>query len=673
MGRSVEISSVMRGASIRRHLSVLLGATLLPLVIGIAVVFWSYSQAELDRQKTEVLATARRLANVVDRELDGFIAALQGLSASNALRRGDWEALDAQARRLAALRGSAVSLRRADGQQLINTYVPFGTPLPVSTDPVLRQADMLALRTGEPVVSDLYVGAVAKRYFVLAMIPVEFSGERGLLNIAVAPERLAELIGRGLPAGHVASIRDGNSRVIARFPEHETFVGTTSSPDLLRLLESKEGVWQAVRMDNVDALGAHTTLPRGWQVLTSIPTADIRRQARIATVTLSAITLGVVAISLLLGGWIARRLSWEIRSLQAPQRMTSTQFNVLELEEVAMQLDASDRAREEVNRHRSHLAAIVSSSNDAIITIDDKGRIVTWNDGAVSLTSSRPEEVVGRDVRTLLPADQGETVALWTAAAFSGRHVRQDSVLLRRDGSLVDVSISIAPIAALEGEPPSMSLVAFEITDRKQAEQQREFLMRELDHRLKNVFATMSSLIGLTARSAKDISSYAAALRERVHALSAVHDLVRGAGLVNTISLGQIVDTVDAAQGRRQSQFHAAGPDVQLSASGAISIGMVLNELVTNALKYGALSTESGVVDCRWDLREGQLTLIWRERNGPRTTRPCHTGFGSMMIQQSIAHLDGEVEFDWAPTGLAVKISLPLGRLGDLEPLRESA
>jgi hypothetical protein len=113
---------------------------------------------------------------------------LQALSTSPALRNGDLAAFDQQARETLRFRGSDIAVRDQTGQQIINTHAPWGTPLPVSSHPVLRKTDQLALETQRPIVSDLYQGAVAKTLYVLVDVPVTIRGEaRYVLNIALAP------------------------------------------------------------------------------------------------------------------------------------------------------------------------------------------------------------------------------------------------------------------------------------------------------------------------------------------------------------------------------------------------------------------------------------------------------------------------------------------------------
>lgn len=208
------------------------------------------------------------------------------------------------------------------------------------------------------------------------------------------------------------------------------------------------------------------------------------------------------------------------------------------------------------------------------------------------------------------------------------------------------------------GPRPSRTVgLIMDITERKKAERQRELLLRELDHRLKNVFATVSSMIGLSARSADNVADYAASLRERLYALSAVHNLVRGADLDNSASLTAITRAISTTG--LQDKIVARGPDVIVSAATAIALGMILNELLTNAIKYGALSAVGGAVELNWTIDADRFLMRWQESGGPRVATPTRTGFGSRMILQNANVLEGRVTTEWRADGIAVTLACP--------------
>jgi PAS domain S-box-containing protein len=658
------------GRSIRWYLAGLIAASILPLLCALALVLAYLQRAEVARQRSAVLSSAQRLGSLVEREMDGFVAAIQGLATSDALAKEDWAAFDRQARELAKRRGSAIALRRLDGQQIVNTYVPFGTPLPVSTDPVLRAADLKAAQTGSPVVSDLYVGAVARRLFVLVVVPVPLDGPpKYLLNMAILPEALSSLIANGTDKEAVAVVLDSRHRIIARSSDIASFIAKSASPDQIAKMQDPVGVWEGTRLDGTPILAGHVRLGSGWTVSVGIPAAVVAAPSRTAMLLMSAAVMLSAILSLALAYWGARRLQGEIRALVSPQRgdhLRANAFRLRELNDLAEELDGHERARAEARQLQDHLAAIVRSSNDAIFTIDPEGRIISWNRGAEDLLGYKPGEVSGTDIRRLLAPDDvsASVVTAMISAARKGDPFRLDTVARQATGNSVEVAVRSTPIKDAQGTLSAISVVAFEITERRRVERQRELLLRELDHRLKNVFATISSMIGLSARTASSVDNYAEGLRERIYALSAVHNLVRGAGLESAASFLELARTIGA--GSFEKQVETCGPDIKLSAAAAIAFGMILNELLTNAIKYGALSRPEGRVAIDWADAGDEFRVHWRETGGPPPAPAARgNGFGTLMIKQNIAALDGQVHCDWQPAGLVVTLTCPRSSLSE--------
>lgn len=642
--------------SLRRLLVAIIAACLLPILLGLGAVLVALRYGEAERERLAILASTQRLADLVERELDGYIAALQGLATSQAISRADWVTFDAQARALAAQRGSAVALRRLDGQQLVNTYAPLGTPLPVSNDPVLRAADHRAAATGRPVVSDLYIGAVARRQFVLAVVPVSVDGEvRYMLNVAVLPERLSALIARATPPDHISIVFDTSNRIIARSRDVDQHLGRAAGRAASAAMATPDGVWWQRASDGTSVLAAHVALPSGWHVATFVPAKLLPGSTTPALAALALLGLGTIPLVFAIAWRGARRLAAEVRLLTDPKLRSSSEanFRLAEFYDLARELNGHDRARSAALRTQAHLAAVVEGSNDAIFTTDPDGTVLAWNRGAEALFGYSSTEIVGSNVRRLVPPDRSEEVATKMAHVLQGRPFRIDTVRMRKDNTLVEVAISAAPLAPADtAADPAISVVAYEITERKAAERQREVLLRELDHRLKNVFATISSLIGISARSASDVPTYAAALRARIYALSAVHNLVRGTDLDDAASLAAIAQTITTSCA---DQIEAHGPEVRLPATAAIALGMILNELLTNALKYGALSCPEGRVRIAWT-RGRTLRLEWRETGGPKPKPPTRRGFGSLMIEQNVQAIGGTMKADWTAAGLVATI-----------------
>lgn len=201
-----------------------------------------------------------------------------------------------------------------------------------------------------------------------------------------------------------------------------------------------------------------------------------------------------------------------------------------------------------------------------------------------------------------------------------------------------------------------------EIARRKEAQEARELLLHEIKHRVKNTLATIQALASQTLKAGPEGEK--SAFIARLHALSAAHDLL-------TTSDWQAIGMVELTEqtmapffGEGERRVTLAGPDVGLSPNKALLLTMVLHELGTNAVKYGALSVMNGKVAVAWSLDETTsppaLRLSWRESGGPSVVTPTRRGFGSRMIASALHGSDGNVEFDYHPDGLAVDLAMAL-------------
>jgi two-component sensor histidine kinase/CheY-like chemotaxis protein len=207
---------------------------------------------------------------------------------------------------------------------------------------------------------------------------------------------------------------------------------------------------------------------------------------------------------------------------------------------------------------------------------------------------------------------------------------------------------------------------ARERAERRRAEHQKELLVRELSHRVKNTMAMVMSLVRRTARNSPTVGDYSQNLLGRLRAMADAHALLFETNW-SQAELADIIQRTLAAysQGRGERFRITDGPSVQLDPKASLALSMVINELTTNAVKYGALSVEGGHVLISW-LRttEGageRVQLQWEEVDGPAVSPPGDPGFGTTLIERSIGYeLQGDVTLDYAPTGLICRITFPV-------------
>lgn len=212
-----------------------------------------------------------------------------------------------------------------------------------------------------------------------------------------------------------------------------------------------------------------------------------------------------------------------------------------------------------------------------------------------------------------------------------------------------------------------------EIAERRQAQSQQSFLIRELHHRVKNTLATVQAVVGATARSTSSIDEFYKAFVGRIVSLANTHSLLTEA-LWQMAPLREILDKeLRPYNDARGERIKLEGPPVELPSEIAVPIGMAIHELTTNAAKYGALSVRNGRVCVTWDVHEDEegkrLNMVWEERGGPSVSQPERQGFGSRLLHRVLTtQLSAKVEVDYAPEGLRVAIDAPLKATANLSP-----
>jgi PAS domain S-box-containing protein len=306
------------------------------------------------------------------------------------------------------------------------------------------------------------------------------------------------------------------------------------------------------------------------------------------------------------------------------------------------------------------LAAIVASSEDAIISKDVNGVITSWNDGAQRIFGYTAEEVIGKPITVLIPTDRlDEEPGILERILRGSRIDHYETVRKRKDGSLIDISLTVSPVKNSQGRIIGASKVARDITDRKRAEDTKEFLLNEIKHRVRNTLGTVQAIARQTFRAAS--SGERDAFQARLQALAGAHDLLT----LPSWAFANVNDVVEHAlkpfRERNSERIEASGPEAELSANRALMLTMVLHELGTNAVKYGALSNSEGRVSVNWELPVGEsdnlLKLYWRESNGPRVESPSRKGFGSTLIERALEG-EGNAQLEFAASGVTCTVRL---------------
>jgi PAS domain S-box-containing protein len=316
-----------------------------------------------------------------------------------------------------------------------------------------------------------------------------------------------------------------------------------------------------------------------------------------------------------------------------------------------------------------HLAAIVESSDDAILTKDLNSIIMSWNMAAERLFGYSAEEMIGKPVTLLIPEDRHDEEPVILERLRRGERIQHyETVRRRKDGSLIDISLSVSPLRDANGIVIGASKIARDITESKQAKERMSLLLREMNHRLKNLFTIASSIVSLSAREVNSAQDLALLVQDRLTALARAHALTLPAIDSDlppgTVSFHELIRIILAPYDRAGKRLTISGPDTEVAGNAVTSLALILHELATNAAKYGALSTSSGMIDIRCSEDGEQVILIWNERGGPPVDQPADEGFGSLLGRIAAkGHLAGSIEREWQQDGLTVRLTAARSRL----------
>jgi two-component sensor histidine kinase len=213
--------------------------------------------------------------------------------------------------------------------------------------------------------------------------------------------------------------------------------------------------------------------------------------------------------------------------------------------------------------------------------------------------------------------------------------------------------------------------IFLDVTGRKQAEEGRELLAGEMSHRVKNLLAIATGLTAITSRSTTTVHDMARELTQRLTALGRAHDLVRpltGQTTAAAALLGDLLTVLLAPYddlGAFSGRIRVSVPRMIVGESATTTLALIVHELATNSLKYGALSSEAGLVDVSCSARDEAVTIVWTERGGPPVTQStAPAGYGSRLVERSIkGALRGAINYDWSQEGLIVTLHVDPDRL----------
>lgn len=336
--------------------------------------------------------------------------------------------------------------------------------------------------------------------------------------------------------------------------------------------------------------------------------------------------------------------------------------------DVTQQRQMEEKVRSGERQMRELLEALPA----AVYTTDAAGRITFYNEAAAELAGRRPTLGVDEwcvswrlyhpDGRPL-PHDQ----CPMAICLKEGRAVRGEQAIIERpDGSRIPFAPYPTPLRDCDGNIVGAINMLVDISAHKEAEERHKALIAELNHRVKNTLASVQSLIRRTARHANGVQDFSATLENRIIALARAHDLL-SKRYWTSIALDTLVRDIVSPFAETHGKLRVMGDAIEVNPRAALSFTMALNELATNAAKYGALHGPEGTVTIQWRVAgsgEPMFELDWVEQGGPPVTEPPRRGFGTTLVARCIERdLNGRCELLFDAAGLRCHVAVPLPEL----------
>lgn len=295
-----------------------------------------------------------------------------------------------------------------------------------------------------------------------------------------------------------------------------------------------------------------------------------------------------------------------------------------------------------------------------ISIVSGDGRLMRVNESLARMLGRDVDEMEGQPIaRFTHPADIPLGQVAWDRLeAGETDEYELEKRYVRKDGELVWGHTTVSCVRRPNGKLDYLIKIIQDVTDRKRSDEGRQMLMREVNHRSKNLLTIVQVIARQTAAHSPD--DFTQTFTQRLQALAANQDL-----LVNSdwqrVGLVELINSQLAHFAAVGARVHLSGPRIMVPPAAAQALSMALHELATNAAKYGSLSNETGRVEVTWTVKDDRFHLCWREIGGPGVTPPETVGFGTTVLDRmTAASLSGEVTIDYRPDGLVWDLDCPL-------------
>lgn len=330
----------------------------------------------------------------------------------------------------------------------------------------------------------------------------------------------------------------------------------------------------------------------------------------------------------------------------------------------ALVQDIGDQKRAEAALRQSELrlSQVLESVSDGFFALDADWRFSVFNRACEVAFETSREDVIGKTIWDVFPTTR--------QPGFEGRlrAVAEHEVPDRFEADSVVTPGGLVEIRAAPKEGGGVAVAFSDITQRKRAEDHRQLLVNELNHRVKNTLAVVQAIASQSFKPGAEMEAARNAFEGRLATLAEAHNLLTEKNWQDAQLLDVVESAISAAAERRR--FTLSGPAVSLMPQTAVSLALAVHELCTNAVKYGSLSVAGGKVAINWSVGPDaagalRLRFIWSECDGPEVALPASRGFGSRLLEKGLAReLRGNVRLDFDPEGLSCRIDAPLPMAG---------
>jgi len=323
---------------------------------------------------------------------------------------------------------------------------------------------------------------------------------------------------------------------------------------------------------------------------------------------------------------------------------------------------------EELDRANSDLRNLFDSTAVATIFLDRDMRVRGYTPAVTAIFNLIPTDH-GRRLTDIVSHVDYDTLRRDAAEVLEG-HAPFEIRVNRKDGR-THYLLRILPYRASDNRIDGVLVTFIDVTSLVMAEQHQRLLVDELNHRVKNMLTVVVSIATQTLNRSTSLDCFSESFLGRLRALGTAYSLLSRENWTEVAMQDLLLAAVEAHMTREPDNFSFDGPTVFLKPRGALALGLAAHELATNAVKYGALSVPEGRVDVGWRVEDGHLDWSWAEHGGPEVTPPSQRGFGTTLLERSLAHeLNARVEIGFLPTGLRMRLAVPLdplliGRSGD--------